>query len=97
MVVIAQLAPYGKGGEGKFGELTELDENFSKVVRVSRPCEEAHITHLAFVGRVVPKQVFLNVGDALHQEANGKHDASGNIASGAKIGLVVFGHVRRIQ
>lgn len=93
MMETAKLVPFGKVWEE---ERTELDENFAKIVRVSRPCEEAHIAHLALIVRVAPKQIFLHVGDALHEEANGKHNASYNIASGLKIGLDVFRHVRRI-
>lgn len=46
---------FGGGDSVEVWKLTELKKDFAKVVRVSRPCEQAYIAHFAFVGWVASK------------------------------------------
>lgn len=79
-----------------FSKLTELKKDFAKVVRVSRPCEQAYIAYYA-LGGVASEYVFLHVGDALHHKADGKHDDAYYVACGPKLRLIELRDVWRIE
>ena len=76
--------------------LTELDDDFSKVVWVSCPYEEADIADFPFILWLAPELVFLYVRNTFHKKANGEEDYSGNIPSSTKVGLTISCHVWRV-
>lgn len=74
-----------------------MNDDFTKVVGVSGPREEADRTDLAFISRVAAEIVFLHVGNAFHDEADGEENHPGDVATGAKIRLVKFGDVGGVE
>lgn len=52
--------------------LTELDNDLSKIIRMSCPNKESDIANLPFIFWVAPELVFLYVRYTFHKEADGK-------------------------
>lgn len=52
--------------------LTELDDDFSKVVRVSGPNEEPNIADFPLVLWLTPELIFLYVRNTFHKKAEGE-------------------------
>ena len=61
--------------------LTELNDDFSEVIGVSCPGEEAYITDSALILRLAPEDILLNVGDRFQYEANSEENDSSNVPS----------------
>ena len=77
--------------------LTELDNDLSEIIRMSCPNKESDIANLAFVFWFAPELVFLYVRYTFHEEADSKQYHSSNISSSAKIRLMIFRHIWRVQ
>lgn len=77
--------------------LTELDDDFSKVIWVSSPYKEPDIADFPFILWLAPKLIFLYIRNTLHKKANREEDYSSNIPSGAKVGLTISCDIRRVQ
>ena len=48
--------------------LTELYDDLSKIIRMPCPDEEPYITDFAFICRITPKLIFLDIGPGFHEE-----------------------------
>ncbi len=77
--------------------LTELHDDLSKIVWVSRASEKSSVAHLPLVFWPAPEAVLLNVRHTLHKEANRKQDNSRNISARSKPRLLELGDTRRVQ
>lgn len=77
-------------------QLTELDDDLSKVVRMPRHIEEPPV---ADGGPVVAgaEAVPLHIADALHGEAHGEEQHAGDVAAGAEGMLRVALHGGRVD
>lgn len=79
--------------------LTPLDDNVAKVIRVPRQRKEARITHrgaVALARLLRPEQVLLHVTPGLKDEANRVQHDTRNVAPRAKIPLREARHVGRV-
>lgn len=74
-------------------EHTKLNDNFPKVVWMSRLDEETDVAYFAFVCRVAPEAILLNIRHCLHEEANSEQYNSSNVSSGSKFRLVEPRHI----
>lgn len=78
-------------------QLTELHDDFSEIIWMSRPDKEADIAHLALILGLAPEDILLDIANTLQEEANSEQDDSGDIASGTKVGLVEPRDSRAVQ
>ena len=78
-------------------KLTELHDDFSKIIRMPGPGEESNIAHLALVFRFTSEDVFLNIRDTLQDKPNSEQDHTGNVSTSSKVRLVEFGDIRRVE
>lgn len=77
--------------------LTKLHDDFSEIVRMSRPDKEANIAHLALILGLTPEYVLLDIADTLQEEADSKQDDSGDVSSGTEVGLIESRDSRAVQ
>ena len=77
--------------------LTELYNDLPKVVGMSSPDEKPYVTDFAFIRRIAPELIFLDIRPCLHEKAYGEQDDSSDISPGTEVGLIKSSHVRRIQ
>lgn len=76
---------------------TELNDDFSEVVRMPRPREKANIADLALVRRIASEKIFLDIRHAFQNKSDGEQDDPSYISPGAECRLIELGNIGRIE
>lgn len=79
------------------GLLTELDDDLAKIIRMSRPHEEAHVVNPALILWLASEYILLYIRDTLHKKPNCEKYHSCNISSGAKFRLNELRDIGRVE
>ena len=74
-----------------------MDNNLSKIVGMSSPRKKADVAHRAVATMGAAEAILLDVGNALHDEADCPKDDPGDIAACSKVWLVGLRDVGRVQ
>jgi hypothetical protein len=74
-----------------------LDDDFSKIVGMSGPRKEANIADCTITTMGSAETILLDVGHALHDEANRPKDNPSNITTCPKSWLIELRDIGRVQ
>lgn len=69
--------------------LTKLHNNFTEVIRMPRPTEEADIADCTIMLMFASEDILLDVGNTLHDEPDRPKDNTSYIPAGSKLWLIL--------